>query len=76
MDHDSSQGPESPGLRGRDLLGLGGLLVGAVVGGTLLGLLLDSLAGTSPLFVVLGVALGIVGAGIGFWSRVRSALRE
>ena len=76
MDHDNSQGPSDTGLRGRDLLGLGGLLVGAVVGGTLLGLLVDSLLGTSPVFVVVGVLLGIVGAGMGFWNKVRSALRE
>ncbi|NUR07308.1 MAG: hypothetical protein HOQ45_09880 [Nocardioidaceae bacterium] len=76
MDHDNSQGPSDTGLRGRDLLGLGGLLVGAVVGGTLLGLLVDSLLDTSPVFVVVGVLLGIVGAGMGFWNKVRSALRE
>jgi F0F1-type ATP synthase assembly protein I len=75
MDHDSSQGPSDTGLGGRDLLGLGGLLVAAVVGGTLLGLLVDQLAGTSPVFVLVGVALGIVAAGVGFWVRVRDALR-
>ncbi|HET7194818.1 MAG TPA: AtpZ/AtpI family protein [Nocardioides sp.] len=62
-------------LRGRDLVGLGGLLAGAVVAGTLLGLLIDSLAGTEPLFTVIGVGLGIVTGAIGFWLRVRSALR-
>jgi len=76
MDHGSSQGPTDAGLRGRDLLSLGSLLVGAVVGGTLLGLLLDSLLGTSPVFVVIGVLLGIVGAGLGFWVKVRDALHE
>jgi F0F1-type ATP synthase assembly protein I len=76
MDHDNSQGPSDTGLRGRDLLGLGGFLVAAVVGGTVLGLVADKLAGTSPLFVLLGVALGIVAAGVGFWSRVRDALRQ
>jgi F0F1-type ATP synthase assembly protein I len=75
MDHGSSQGPTDAGLRGRDLLSLGSLLVGAVVGGTLLGLLLDSLLGTSPVFVVVGVMLGILGAGLGFWVKVRDALR-
>jgi len=76
MDHDSSRGPKDSGLRGRDLLGLGGVLVGAVVGGTVLGLVLDSLLDTSPVFVVLGVLFGIVGAGLGFWVKVREALRE
>ena len=62
-------------LRGRDLLGLGGLLAGAVVAGTVLGLVVDNAAGTSPAFTLVGVALGIVSGGIGFWLKVRSALR-
>ncbi len=56
-------------------MGLGGLLAGAVVAGTLLGLFIDSQAGTEPVFTVIGVALGIVTGAIGFWLRVRSALR-
>lgn len=62
-------------LRGRDLVGLGGLLAGAVVAGTVLGLVIDNLAGTSPAFTLVGVGLGIVSGGIGFWLRVRDALR-
>ena len=62
-------------LRGRDLIGLGGLLVGSVVVFTVLGLLLDSALDSSPAFTLAGVGLGIVGAGVGFWLRVRSALR-
>jgi F0F1-type ATP synthase assembly protein I len=68
--------PSDPGLRGRDLIGLGGLLVGSVVAGTVLGLLIDAAAGTTPVFTILGVFLGIAGAGVGFWLRVRSALRS
>ena len=63
------------GLRGRDLIGLGGLLVGAVVAGLLLGLFIDDRAGTSPTFTLLGIALGIVAGGLGFYARVRAALR-
>jgi F0F1-type ATP synthase assembly protein I len=62
-------------FRGRDLLGLGGLLAGAVVAGTVLGLVVDNAAGTSPVFTLIGVALGIVSAGVGFWVKVRDALR-
>jgi F0F1-type ATP synthase assembly protein I len=62
-------------LRGRDLIGLGGLLVGSVVVFTVLGLLLDNAFDTTPVFTLVGVGLGIVGAGVGFWIRVRSALR-
>jgi F0F1-type ATP synthase assembly protein I len=65
-----------PGLRGRDLVGLGGLLVGAVVGGMVLGLLVDHLAGTSPAGVLVGVLLGVVAACAGFVVRVRAALRR
>ena len=65
----------APTLRGRDLLGLGGLLVGAVVGGLVLGALLDRAAGSSPAFTLVGIALGIVAGGVGFWLRVRAALR-
>jgi F0F1-type ATP synthase assembly protein I len=68
--------PSDPGLRGRDLIGLGGLLVGAVVAGTVLGLLFDGAAETTPVFTILGVFLGIAGACVGFWVRVRSALRS
>ncbi len=66
-------GPSS-GLGGRDLIGLGGLLAGSVVVCTGLGLLLDSAADTSPAFTLVGVALGILAGGVGFWLRVRSAL--
>ena len=52
--------PTSRTLRGRDLVGLGGLLVGAVVGGLVIGLLVDQALGTSPLFVLVGVLVGIV----------------
>ncbi|HEU4810505.1 MAG TPA: AtpZ/AtpI family protein [Nocardioides sp.] len=63
------------GLRGRDLVGLGGLLAGAVVVGLVLGLVVDDQAGTSPVFTLLGIGLGIVAGGVGFWARVRAALR-
>jgi F0F1-type ATP synthase assembly protein I len=75
----ADEGPRSgtdEGLRGRDLIGLGGMLAGSVVGCTLLGLLLDHLADSSPAFTISGVALGMVGAAVGFWARVRSALRD
>lgn len=63
------------GLRGRDLAGLGGLLAGAVIAGTVIGLLIDNSAGTSPAFTLVGIGLGIVAGAVGFWLRVRAALR-
>ena len=66
----------APGeLRGRDLVGLGGLLAGAVVFCTALGLVIDDLVGSSPAFTLVGVGVGIVLGGLGFWLRVRAALR-
>jgi F0F1-type ATP synthase assembly protein I len=62
-------------LRGRDLVGLGGMLAGAVVLGLVIGLLVDSAAGTQPAFTLVGIALGIVAGGFAFWARVRSVLR-
>jgi F0F1-type ATP synthase assembly protein I len=66
---------DGPSLGGRDLLTLGGMLVGSVVLGVVVGELLDVWWGTSPAFVLVGIALGIVAAGIGFWIRVRTYLR-
>jgi len=63
-------------LRGRDLIGLGGLLAGCVVAGTALGYVLDQAAGTSPAFTLIGIALGMVAGVVGFWAKVRSALRD
>lgn len=63
------------GLRGRDLIGLGGLLAGAVVAGLVLGYLLDAAAGTSPVFVLVGIGLGILAGCVGFVVKVRAALR-
>lgn len=63
-------------LRGRDLAGLGGLLVGAVVTGLVIGVVVDNEAGTSPVFSLIGIAIGIIAGGIGFWLRVRSFLQS
>ena len=62
-------------LRGRDLVGLGGLLAGAVIACTAIGLVIDNAADTSPTFTLVGVGLGIVLGALGFWLRVRSVLR-
>lgn len=62
-------------LRGRDLVGLGGLLVGCVVAGMVIGLVVDDRAGTSPTFVLVGIGAGIVLGAVAFWLRVRSFLR-
>jgi F0F1-type ATP synthase assembly protein I len=63
-------------LRGRDLVGLGGLLVGSVVAGMVIGLVVDDRAGTSPTFVLVGIGAGMVLGAVAFWLRVRSFLRQ
>jgi F0F1-type ATP synthase assembly protein I len=67
--------PTDAGLRGRDLIGLGGLLAGAVIVGTVLGILLDRATGSTPAFTMAGVGLGMVAGALGFWARVRAALK-
>jgi F0F1-type ATP synthase assembly protein I len=76
MADDGSREASSSDLRGRDLIGLGGLLAGCVVAGTALGYVLDQAAGTSPVFTLIGIALGMVAGAVGFWAKVRSALRD
>jgi F0F1-type ATP synthase assembly protein I len=70
-----ADGHPDPTLRGRDLVGLGGMLAGAVVLGMVLGLLVDHVAGTSPAFTLVGLAVGIAAGAFAFWARVRSVLR-
>lgn len=62
-------------LRGRDLVGLGGLLAGSVVVGLVIGVVVDDKAGTSPVFSLLGICAGVILGGVAFWLRVRAALR-
>jgi F0F1-type ATP synthase assembly protein I len=66
---------DDAGLRGRDLIGLGGLLVGAIVVGTVLGIVIDRAAGTTPVLTIAGVFLGMVAGAVGFALRVRAAMR-
>ena len=63
------------GLRGRDLIGLGGLLAGCVVAGLVLGYLVDEAAGSAPVGVLVGIGLGILAGCAGFVAKVRAALR-
>jgi F0F1-type ATP synthase assembly protein I len=45
------------------LLGMGAVTAAILVAGLCVGWLLDSLVGTTPVFIMIGLALGIVGAG-------------
>jgi hypothetical protein len=69
--------PRTPdGLRGRDLVGLGGLVAGAVVTGMLLGLLVDKATGAGTTWTLVGVGVGVVIGIGGFVVRVRQALKN
>jgi hypothetical protein len=63
-----------PGLGLREVVGLGGLLVGAVVLLTVLGWLGDQVLGTDPVLTLTGVAAGIVVGVVGCWVRIRRFL--
>jgi hypothetical protein len=80
VDERSDAGPDDrpgsdAGLRGRDLIGLGGLLAGSVIVGLVLGLLVDDAAGSAPVGVLVGIGLGVLAGCAGFVVKVRAALR-
>jgi F0F1-type ATP synthase assembly protein I len=50
---------QSPGWP--ELLGMGGIVAAQVAVGCVLGLLIDRAAGTSPIFLLVGLGLGLVG---------------
>ncbi len=52
--------PDSPSAS--TLLGMGAVIAAALAVGMGLGWLVDTLANTSPLFIIVGLGLGIVGA--------------
>jgi hypothetical protein len=64
------------GLRIRDLVGLGGLVVGCVVAGLFLGWLVDDRLSTAPVFTLVGLAGGIATGVWGSWLRIRLFLRS
>jgi F0F1-type ATP synthase assembly protein I len=76
MEHrpDPPPGNSDEGLGIRELVGLGSVLVGAVVIGTLLGWLADQALGSEPALTLTGLALGIVGGIAGCWVQVRRFL--
>ncbi|WP_375493155.1 AtpZ/AtpI family protein [uncultured Jatrophihabitans sp.] len=54
---------ESPGpAEWSTYLGMGAAIAGQLAVGLLLGLLVDSLAGTAPVFLLIGLFVGIVAA--------------
>lgn len=56
------------------LVGLGAVFVGNVVGGLVLGWFADQHFDTSPVFVLSGIGIGIVGAFVSAWLRIKPFL--
>jgi len=52
------------------------IMVVAMVGGAVTGLVLDGLLGTSPLLVLIGVGVGTLIAAIGIWLLIRAGARR
>jgi F0F1-type ATP synthase assembly protein I len=59
-----------------DILGLGVVIAAVLLVGLGLGALVDSLAGTGPLFLLLGLLLGIVAAVAYAVARFRTYLKS
>jgi F0F1-type ATP synthase assembly protein I len=53
---------DRPNLNWSGLLGIGGVAAGVLAAGIALGWWVDGLLHTSPIFVLVGVALGVAGA--------------
>lgn len=73
-DDDLEGSPDAPALGAWDLVSLGGLSVGSVVAGLFIGWVVDRHFGTSPVFVLSGIAIGIAGAIVGSWFRIKPFL--
>jgi F0F1-type ATP synthase assembly protein I len=52
------------------------IMVIPIVGGSVVGLVLDRIFGTSPLLVLLGLAAGSLLAAIGIWALIRAGARR
>jgi F0F1-type ATP synthase assembly protein I len=50
-------------------------MIGCIVGGLLLGLLVDHFAHTSPACALAGVGVGLIGAGTAMYGQVRRFLK-
>ncbi|MGB9376718.1 MAG: AtpZ/AtpI family protein [Mycobacteriales bacterium] len=64
------------GLGVWDLVTLGATLVGCLVGGLVIGLLLDHRFDALPLYTLVGIAVGIVSGAAITYLRIREFLRD
>jgi F0F1-type ATP synthase assembly protein I len=65
-----------PAISAWTLVGLGSFLVGCVVAGLVIGWLVDDVADSSPVGVLVGLSVGIVVAVVGSCVRIASYLRR
>lgn len=65
-------GPRSPS--GSELLGVGGMVAGAVVVPLVAGLVLDGALHSGPILTLVGLAVGIVAAGATLYVRFKRYL--
>jgi F0F1-type ATP synthase assembly protein I len=66
------QQPASP----RELIGVGSAIAGLIAGGMLLGWFVDSRADTLPVFVLVGLAVGLVAACYYAYVKFRNFMRD
>jgi hypothetical protein len=59
------------GPTGRELAGLGAVLAGAFIVPMLIGLGIDSVARTGPLFFLIGLAVGVLGTIVTGYTRFK-----
>ena len=57
------------------ILGHVTVIMSAVLIGTVAGIVIDGVLATSPLFVLIGLAVGTVIAAVGVWVYIRARLR-
>jgi len=62
------------GPTGREMAGLGGVLAASVIVPMLIGLGIDALARTGPLFFLLGLGLGVLGGIFVAYTRLKRYL--
>lgn len=75
MDDEALDGsPDADSLGVWRVVGLGMLLVGNTVAGLILGWLADRHWNTSPVFVLSGIAIGMVTAFISAWLQIKPFL--
>ena len=63
--------PPSNPTTGSDLAGIGLYLAGAVLVPLIGGVLLDNALHTAPVFVLIGLFVGLVAGGVAIWLKVR-----